>query len=663
MRSYEYDRAEEILKLATEFGSPYSAAKLGYINLRGLNSSQIPNYALSAAYYFIALKFIITIPNAEWNVNLILEIIEDLTQLYRFHFNYKRDLLIWKHGIKVMKFIDNNLRDLTLMSKEIQKIKALRIHIAFCIALTAEIEGKITGDYKEAVNCYHKCEKVGPCELKVADKLVKKAHTKFRLLEPRVPRVQPICTSCKFEAKDLKSIWNLLVCSKCQVVACCICKFWNELAIPILWRDPFYNLHNHKKITHLLDVYLFNFTLKELKNSNLPTKLIEDYNNKKSSKYNYAEFLRRLNLTQIRTATSFWIKNKKYKDIYKDIINPKDCQIFQSFSEISLTNLSKFSCYGEPYNINLYESASKISTKIQDLKIILFYGCPINPSTLINISNFIRSQHQIKEFFIDNRIGCDCCTHDLSLALDLTIIFKSLNTQISTLSRINFISIDFHNKFPFDQLSKCENLLELNIKGCWNFGDINLIDLNYNYNNSSFKNLSDLQIIKSSIPEILIKILLIQSGKSLKNLKFEQTYLEEIFTEILIYCIENNPNLVNVLIYIDSKEIQYLPKFLRSSTKLNKLEIWDKSMRRKEMELLEIINLDDELFSDIGESLPIKLKDLTINMKWNFSIKSFENFIKNCKAPLDILSFEFCLKGHNSGKSSGSSAGSGSSGP
>ncbi|GBC50319.2 hypothetical protein GLOIN_2v1874745 [Rhizophagus irregularis DAOM 181602=DAOM 197198] len=226
-------------------------------------------------------------------------------------------------------------------------------------------------------------------------------------------------------------------------------------------------------------------------------------------------------------------------------------------AEISLTNLSKFSCYGEPYNINLYESASKISTKIQDLKIILFYGCPINPSTLINISNFIRSQHQIKEFFIDNRIGCDCCTHDLSLALDLTIIFKSLNTQISTLSRINFISIDFHNKFPFDQLSKCENLLELNIKGY-------------------------------------------------------------------------------------SKEIQYLPKFLRSSTKLNKLEIWDKSMRRKEMELLEIINLDDELFSDIGESLPIKLKDLTINMKWNFSIKSFENFIKNCKAPLDILSFEFC---------------------
>ncbi|GBB86276.1 hypothetical protein RclHR1_01270022 [Rhizophagus clarus] len=222
MRIDEYGQAEEILKLATDFGSPYSASKLGYMNLRGLNSTQIPNYALSAAYYFIALKFIITIPNTEWNVSLILGILEDLTDLYRFHFDYQRDSLIWNHGIKVMKFIDNNLKDvITLTNKEIQKIKALRIHIAFCLALTAEIEGKLTGDYKEAVNFYHKCEKVGPCELKIADKLVKKAHTRFRLLEPRVPRVLPICATCRFEAKDLKTIWNLLVCSKCQTVACC----------------------------------------------------------------------------------------------------------------------------------------------------------------------------------------------------------------------------------------------------------------------------------------------------------------------------------------------------------------------------------------------------------------------------------------------------------
>ncbi|GBB86277.1 hypothetical protein RclHR1_01270023 [Rhizophagus clarus] len=461
----------------------------------------------------------------------------------------------------------------------------------------------------------------------------------------------------------LREIFEFASHGKSGLLYSCIlvCKFWNELAIPILWRDPFYNLHNHLRITKLLDVYLCNFTLKELKNLNLSTNLIEDYN-KKSSKYNYAEFLRRLNLTEIRTATSFWLKNK---------IILKDCQIFQMIcnhfikhsknikflefepecdplfdfnlfklpgAEFSLCNLKKFSCYGEPYNINLFEQASKISTKIQELKIILFYGCPINLLTLNNLSNFIRSQRQIKEFFIDNRIGCDCCSHDLSLALDLTIIFKSLNTQIITLSRLNFISIDFHNQFPFDQLTKCENLKELNIKGCWNFGEINLIDLNFN----SFKKLTDLQIIKSSIPEELIKILLIQSGKSLKNIKFEQSYLEENFTEFLKYFIEYNPNLIQVMIYIDSKELQDLPKFLRLSKQLCKLELWDKNTRRKQMELIDMINIEEELFADIGDSLPNNLKDLTINMKWNFNIKSFERFIKNCKAPLEILGFEYC---------------------
>uniref|UniRef100_A0A1D1Y0L4 Mediator of RNA polymerase II transcription subunit 7 n=1 Tax=Anthurium amnicola TaxID=1678845 RepID=A0A1D1Y0L4_9ARAE len=218
----EYTEAEEILQLATNLGSPRSAAILGYVNLQGLNSTQCPNYALSAAYYLIALKFIKAIPNTEWDISLILEVAEGLTELYRFHFDHQRDLLIWNHGIKVMKFLDNILKDPnTSTIKEVQKVKALRIHIAFCLALTAEIEGKFTGDYREAVNLYHKCEQIGRCELKVADKLIKKAHTKFRLLEPRVPRIQPICATCKFEAKDLKTIWNLLVCSQCQNVACC----------------------------------------------------------------------------------------------------------------------------------------------------------------------------------------------------------------------------------------------------------------------------------------------------------------------------------------------------------------------------------------------------------------------------------------------------------
>ncbi|RIA90542.1 hypothetical protein C1645_849129 [Glomus cerebriforme] len=466
----------------------------------------------------------------------------------------------------------------------------------------------------------------------------------------------------------LQKIFEYALRSKSGLLFSCIlvCKFWNETAIPILWRDPFYI---NQKATILVDVYLSNFTLEELKILNLPTNLIEDYY-KRQTKYDYAKFLRRMNLTQIRTITSDWMKSKNFEDINIS----KDCQIFQSLcshfikhskiikylkfepelkplfdfnifnlpgAESSLSGLKGFSCYGEAYNINLYEEASKISTTIHKLKISLFYGCPLNPSTLNDLSNYIKSQRQLKEFFIENRIGCHCCSHDLSLALDLTIVFKSLNTQSTTLTHLSFISINFYNDFPLDQLSLCKNLKELNITRCWNFGEIHLIDL-YSTNNM-FMNLSNLQIISNSIPEELIKILLIQSGKSLKDLEFEHSSnFGMMFNEILKYCIENNPNLVNVSIYIDSKEIQYLPKFLRSSTKLCRLELWDKNVQSKGMIPVETINLDQELFEDIGDSLPISLKILFINMKWNFNIKSFEGFIKNCKAPLDVLGFELC---------------------
>lgn len=447
-----------------------------------------------------------------------------------------------------------------------------------------------------------------------------------------------------------------------------VCKIWNEIAIPILWRDPFCNHPKIGKETILIDVYLSSFTLEELKNLKLPPNLVEYYEEKRP-KYDYVKYLRRINLTQIRTATSFWLENKKVHT--KNIIT-EECQIFQllcshfvghaisikcvefepelkslidfnifklSGAEISLSGLKEISCYGEAHNINLFEQASKISTRVQNLKICLLHGCPLNPSTLNDLSNYIKSQRRLKEFSIDNRIGCYCCLQDLSLALDLTIVFKSLSTQSITLSQISFISINFHNNFPMEQLSKCNNLKELNITRCWNFGDVHLIDLSCN----SFRNLSDLRIVFSSIPAELVKILLIQSGKSLKSLEFEQKreIYPEIFTEILKYCSENNSNLIKAFIYIDPREVQYLPKFLRSTAKLCNLNLWDTNILNVR-EVGETIDLEEELFADIGESLPNSLKNLTINMKWKFESKSLERFIKNCKAPLEFLGFEFC---------------------
>ena len=100
--SHKYTEYVEILQLATILGSSYSAAKLGYINLRGLYGTVEPDYASSAAYFFIALKFIKMTPSTKWDTILVLKVIEGLTEIYRFHFNRQRDLLIWNHGIEMM---------------------------------------------------------------------------------------------------------------------------------------------------------------------------------------------------------------------------------------------------------------------------------------------------------------------------------------------------------------------------------------------------------------------------------------------------------------------------------------------------------------------------------------------------------------------------------
>src|SRR6266498_1836481 len=331
-----------------------------------------------------------------------------------------------------------------------------------------------------------------------------------------------------------------------------VCRTWCETAIPILWRDPFCNHPQVSNATILVDVYLSSFTLKELKSLKLPSNLIEDYQRSRLT-YDYARFLCKMNLTQIRTATSFWLESKGRKvsicPIFQSLCNhfvshaikihyvefEPEYNSFMDFNifslpgaKSSLLSLKEFSCYGEACNVSLYKQASKISTKIHNLNVSLDHGCPLNSTTLMDISNYIKSQHQLKKFSINNRIGCFCCIQDLSLALDLTIIFQSLNTQSITLTLLSFLSIDFYNEFPFDLLSQCKNLKELNLTRCWNFGEFHPIDLPCD----AFTNLSSLQMILNSIPEEFIRILLIQSGKALKGLELEQKSCSGILTEI-----------------------------------------------------------------------------------------------------------------------------------
>ena len=101
-------------------------------------------------------------------------------------------------------------------SDDVAKRRIL-IHILFCLGHVSSL----SSDHASALKYYSECEKTPATGDKKADKLRKKAHTNVRLIEPKVPKVKPACVSCGFEPQELKEIWALLVCSKCQAVAVC----------------------------------------------------------------------------------------------------------------------------------------------------------------------------------------------------------------------------------------------------------------------------------------------------------------------------------------------------------------------------------------------------------------------------------------------------------
>ncbi|GBC01969.1 hypothetical protein RclHR1_00440035 [Rhizophagus clarus] len=216
----DFGKSVELLEKATTLGSACAAAKLGLV-YRGGVSDVNPDYASSAAYYLLALKLIYMIPNEKWDMSLLLEVIAGLSEIFRNKMQKRKDDDIWMSGIRAMRHIESTLQDPNVTKKfkqgDLQRCKAIRIHINYCLAMTAESDQ----EYTEAIKLYELCKRIGECNFKTANKLVNKSQSKIKELKTKIPKVKPVCVNCDYEPKELSDIWKLLVCSKCQVVAAC----------------------------------------------------------------------------------------------------------------------------------------------------------------------------------------------------------------------------------------------------------------------------------------------------------------------------------------------------------------------------------------------------------------------------------------------------------
>jgi hypothetical protein len=239
LNSKDYTAYLSLLQRASNLGSALAAARLGLVYLRGLQNSSSsssskkknryiisPDYELSAQNYFLALKLINLINYTLWDMNLLLDVMVNVTELYRYQFDRESDSGLWDNGLTILKRLDSTMNETQFVkfqtNENNQLRKAIRVHILFVLALTHELDC----NFVEAMNTYQDCERIGITSVSFsADKLIKKSHTNFRLLQKKldkkVPNVLPVCVQCDFEPKCTEEIWKLLVCAKCQRVACC----------------------------------------------------------------------------------------------------------------------------------------------------------------------------------------------------------------------------------------------------------------------------------------------------------------------------------------------------------------------------------------------------------------------------------------------------------
>ncbi|CAG8804089.1 3281_t:CDS:2, partial [Racocetra persica] len=112
-----------------------------------------------------------------------------------YSMNRNRDKEIWDSGVMAMENIYEVLQDPMstkfLTYEDIQKGRAVRIHITYILGLTYEVDQ----DNKKALEYFKMCKNCGESGFTVARKLVTEAQLKIKKFErievtPSVPEMQ-----------------------------------------------------------------------------------------------------------------------------------------------------------------------------------------------------------------------------------------------------------------------------------------------------------------------------------------------------------------------------------------------------------------------------------------------------------------------------------------
>ncbi|CAG8519948.1 7694_t:CDS:1 [Funneliformis mosseae] len=434
---------------------------------------------------------------------------------------------------------------------------------------------------------------------------------------------------------------------------------WCEITIPILWRNPFGRDLTAKRYILLINTYMSRLSMEE--RGSIDSTI-------EKSTFDYSTFLRVFDCEKILLAFRCWAIPFSSFSLFKPLIqhfiynSPKfdrvdfkknmlfNDNIFlfpgarQSFAKLRSCNF-----FGE-YTKGLIDSCAGMAN---DIRYITFRclepqhsngdDLVTSDSSMDGLAHLIRSQKHLKKIILsDGRLN----------TIFKNEVFDSLTTQSNTLTVIKFLSINFHERFPLDQLLTCKNLKVLKIVNCRNYGNEVIIT----GKTHQFRQLKAITFSSSRLPFELYRKLISLAGDSLQTVILmgkvfmDTPPLPNPFTNnnntsarfnsistssssfILEPFVEFCPNIKQILACVNESQLAYLPSLLRSCRNLKRLSLYDSKYQSRSFHTsvkdMQSINVED-LLARVGQSIPSSLIKFNINMNWNFSAEVFGLFLQN----------------------------------
>ncbi|KAF0547199.1 hypothetical protein F8M41_000771 [Gigaspora margarita] len=424
-----------------------------------------------------------------------------------------------------------------------------------------------------------------------------------------------------------------------------VSRHWCKMSIPILWQDPFSIGRNSLFISQYFSSLDENekFVLKEyginVKFSN--------------TLFNYARFLKVLNIYSLKLKVSIWINfqhathtstrfrvidllfklfvesgatlHKLYFDFSDYEINPeifyslgRNELFFSRLQDLSLAFGSKSTLYTENATV-LLKILAKDVTKLSALELDEFYS-DYGPQLLHALICIIKSQEQLKQFSL---IGVEFPTESYG-------IISALASQNNSLQEVIMECCECSTE-EFKVLKNCKNFEILRIRNCYSKeileASLNTLEI------------TSYSIFASNIVQVLKK-----SGTLLKRLKListdEETKEETLLLETLIstdeetkeetLLLETLKSFCPNITYLNISDVGLSTQFLELIGNLQKLQfltLWYIGYK-----------LDDEPeihVMQFAKLLPLTLQYLDLRRS---DLDSYiDTLLNNCYAPLKFL--------------------------